>query len=54
MGNKKELIVGLVSARGGSIRVPRKNLKEFCGHPLCAWPIMALRCSRLVDRKSVV
>lgn len=47
--NKKPFVLGLVTARGGSIRLPRKNLKTFCGHPLVAWSIMQSRCSRLID-----
>jgi len=43
------MILGLITARGGSIRLPRKNAKIFCGHPLVAWSIMQSRCSRLID-----
>ncbi len=49
MENKKPFILGLVTARGGSIRLPKKNSKLFCGHPLLAWSIMQLKCSRLID-----
>ncbi len=30
-------ILGIVTARGGSKRVPRKNVKDFLGKPLLAW-----------------
>ena len=46
---KKPLIIALLTARGGSIRLPRKNIKIFAGHPLVAWGIMAARCSRQID-----
>lgn len=41
--------VGTVIARGGSIRLPRKNVRPFCGLPLVAWTIIQARCSRLID-----
>jgi len=44
------MIAGIVIARGGSKRLPRKNVKLLCGHPLVAWSIMQSRCSKLVDR----
>jgi hypothetical protein len=47
--NKKPFVLGLITARGGSIRLPRKNIKLFCGHPLVAWSIIQSRCSRLID-----
>lgn len=43
------MVLGLITARGGSIRLPRKNAKIFCGHPLVAWSIIQSRCSRLID-----
>jgi len=49
MHYKKPFVLGLVTARGGSIRLPKKNSKIFCGHPLLAWSIMQLRCSRLIN-----
>lgn len=29
----------VIPARGGSKRIPRKNIKQFCGKPLIAWSI---------------
>ena len=29
----------VIPARGGSKRIPRKNIREFCGKPMIAWPI---------------
>lgn len=43
------MILGLITARGGSIRLPRKNAKLFCGIPLVAWSIIQSRCSHYID-----
>lgn len=43
------MILGIIPARGGSKRCPRKNLREFRGQPLIAWSIEAARGS-LIDR----
>ncbi|MCD6475736.1 MAG: pseudaminic acid cytidylyltransferase, partial [Anaerolineaceae bacterium] len=29
----------IIPARGGSKRIPRKNVKLFCGRPMLAWSI---------------
>ena len=29
----------LIPARGGSKRIPRKNVRVFCGKPIIEWPI---------------
>ncbi len=39
MEDKKCL--ALIPARGGSKRIPRKNLKDFCGKPIISYPISA-------------
>ena len=31
--------VALIPARGGSKRIPRKNIKEFCGKPMISYSI---------------
>ncbi len=31
----------IIPARGGSKRIPRKNIREFCGKPMIAWSIQA-------------
>ena len=46
---KKPFVLCLITARGGSIRLPRKNIKSFCNHPLVAWSIMQGLCARQVD-----
>jgi N-acylneuraminate cytidylyltransferase len=40
----------VIPARGGSKRIPRKNVRPFCGKPMIAWSIEAARASRLFDR----
>lgn len=41
--------LGLIPARGGSKRIPRKNVVDFCGKPIIAWTIEAARDSGLFD-----
>jgi pseudaminic acid cytidylyltransferase len=40
----------VIPARGGSKRIPRKNIKEFCGKPMIAWSIEAAKNSGCFDR----
>lgn len=35
--------LAVIPARGGSKRIPRKNIKSFCGKPIMAWSIEAAR-----------
>jgi pseudaminic acid cytidylyltransferase len=42
--------IAIIPARGGSKRIPRKNIKLFCGKPMIAWSIEAARESGLFDR----
>jgi pseudaminic acid cytidylyltransferase len=42
--------IALVPARGGSRRIPRKNLKEFLGVPAIARVIATLQQSGIFDR----
>jgi len=37
-------------ARGGSKRVPRKNIRQFAGKPIIAYSIAAARDCALFDR----
>lgn len=46
----KPFIVGVVHARGGSKRVPLKNIRPLAGVPLVAWIVRAAKQSRLLDR----
>ncbi len=43
-------IVGLITARGGSKSIPRKNLMPLAGKPLIAWTIEAALASRRLSR----
>jgi N-acylneuraminate cytidylyltransferase len=42
--------IAVIPARGGSKRIPRKNIKNFCGKPMIAWSIEAAKTSGLFDR----
>ena len=42
--------IAIIPARGGSKRIPRKNVRPFCGRPMLAWSIAALQASGSVDR----
>ena len=43
--------IALIPARGGSKRIPRKNIKEFCGKPMIAHSILeAAQKSELFER----
>lgn len=42
--------VAIIPARGGSKRIPRKNVKLFAGRPMIAHAIEAARASELFDR----
>lgn len=44
------MILGLITARGDSKRVPRKNSKDFLGKPLVAWTIDVAKRSGVLDR----
>lgn len=41
--------IAIITARGGSKRIPRKNIREFCGKPILAYSIEAARESELFD-----
>jgi len=40
----------VIPARGGSKRIPRKNIRDFCGKPMIAWSIDAAIESECFDR----
>jgi len=42
--------VAVIPARGGSKRIPRKNIRQFAGKPIIAWPIKAALSSGLFDQ----
>ena len=41
--------LAIIPARGGSKRIPRKNIKDFSGKPMIYWPIKAAQKSLLFD-----
>lgn len=41
--------IAIITARGGSKRIPRKNIKEFMGKPMLAYAIEAAKESRVFD-----
>lgn len=43
-------VVAVLPARGGSKRIPRKNIKPFKEQPAISWPISAAISSGLFDR----
>ena len=42
--------IAVIPARGGSRRIPRKNIKDFCGKPIIAYSIETALCTHLFDR----
>lgn len=42
--------LAVIPARGGSKRIPRKNIREFCGKPMLAWSIEAALQSHCFDK----
>jgi pseudaminic acid cytidylyltransferase len=41
--------IAIIPARGGSKRIPRKNIKNFCGKPIIAYVLDAVKESNLFD-----
>jgi N-acylneuraminate cytidylyltransferase len=41
--------VAIIPARGGSKRIPGKNIKDFCGKPMLAWSIEAAKESECFE-----
>ena len=41
--------IAVIPARGGSKRIPRKNIKAFCGKPMIAYAIQAALASGLFE-----
>jgi N-acylneuraminate cytidylyltransferase len=42
--------IAIIPARGGSKRIPKKNIKEFSGRPIIAWSIEAAKMCKMFDR----
>ncbi|HYJ62838.1 MAG TPA: pseudaminic acid cytidylyltransferase [Parafilimonas sp.] len=45
--------IAIIPARGGSKRIPKKNIREFCGKPIIAYSIEAALASNLFDEVMV-
>ena len=45
--------VAIITARGGSKRIPKKNIKEFCGKPIIAYSIEAALACDAIDEVMV-
>ena len=43
----------IITARGGSKRIPNKNIREFCGKPIIAYSIEAALKSKLFENVMV-
>ena len=42
-------VLAIIPARGGSKRIPKKNIKEFCGKPMIGWPLSVLKNGNIAD-----
>ena len=45
--------IAIITARGGSKRIPRKNIKEFCGRPIIEYSIKAALNSNIFEEVMV-
>lgn len=45
--------IAIITARGGSKRIPRKNIRPFCGKPIIEYSIEAARLSGVFDEVMV-
>lgn len=45
--------LAVITARGGSKRIPKKNIKDFCGKPIIAYSVQAALDSGLFDEVMV-
>lgn len=43
-------VLAIIPARGGSKRIPNKNIRDFCGKPLIAYAIEQAKAHPCVDR----
>lgn len=46
----KRTFLGVIPARGGSLRLPKKNVLDFVGKPLIGWTIEAALKSRYINQ----
>lgn len=45
--------IAIITARGGSKRIPRKNIRSFCGEPIIAYSIRAAQEAQCFDEVMV-
>lgn len=45
--------IAIITARGGSKRIPHKNIKDFCGRPILTYSIKAALASGIFDEVMV-
>ena len=45
--------VAIITARGGSKRIPHKNIRDFCGKPIISYSIEAALSSDVFDEVMV-
>ncbi len=50
MAEPRAVRVAVIPARGGSKRVPRKNVRPLAGRPLVAWAVGTALAARSIDR----
>lgn len=43
-------IIAIIPSRGGSERIPHKNIKNFAGKPLIAWTILEAKKSQFINK----
>lgn len=46
-------MLAIITARGGSKRIPKKNIKEFCGKPIICYAIEAALQAEIFDEVMV-
>ena len=47
---KGKRTLAIITARGGSKGIPRKNIKDLCGKPLIAYTVFAAKASKYLTR----
>jgi len=46
---RMRMLPAMIIARGGSKRIPRKNMRDFCGKPLVEWSIIQAQASKMAS-----
>ena len=49
---KDEKLIVVIPARGGSKRIPNKNIKKVCGQPMIYWPLMKI--AKLFSKEQIL